>query len=187
MSSIEGAWRFLLALGAGAGPVLILRWYWWRINAWSEMSAMVASLVLSLVLWFGAGLDPDDPTQWARILLATVAGSTLVWLGVAWLTPPESPAVLERFYRRVRPGGRGWGPVAAGLGLGGEPADGGPLNWSNWVAGVAGVYTSLFGVGSWIFGARLRASLLLGAAFACFVWIARNLRPARASIEPESP
>jgi SSS family solute:Na+ symporter len=185
MTSIEGAWRFLLALGAGTGLVLILRWYWWRINAWSEISAMLASLVLSLVLWFGVGMDPNDPSQWAVIMLLTVAGSTLVWLVVTFMTAPEAPETLERFYRRVRPGGRGWAPVSAAMGLGGEPMDGGPLNWTNWVAGVAAVYTFLFGVGSWLFGSRLRAALLLGIAFMCFVWIARNLRPARASIEQE--
>ena len=86
MTSIEGAWRFLLAIGAGTGLVLILRWYWWRINAWSEISAMVASLAVSLILWFGAGLDPDDPGQWAGIMIATVLSSTVVWVGVTFLT-----------------------------------------------------------------------------------------------------
>jgi SSS family solute:Na+ symporter len=185
MTSIEGAWRFLIALSAGTGLVAILRWYWWRINAWSEISAMVASLVLSVVLWRWVGLDAADPREWALIVLATTAGCTVVWLAVTYLTRPESPEVLQGFYRRVRPGGRGWAPVAASLGLGGEPVDGGPLNWTNWVAGVTAVYTSLFGVGSWIFGQRLKAALMLGVAFMCFVWIARNIRPARASIEQE--
>ena len=184
MTSIEGAWRFLLAIGAGTGLVLILRWYWWRISAWSEISAMIASLVVSLVLWFGVGLDPNDPAQWALIMLATVAASTVVWLTVTLLTPAEAPEVLRNFYMRVRPGGRGWKPVAAELGLGGEPVDGGPLNWTNWVAGVISVYATLFGVGSWIFGERLSAALYLGGAFVCFLWIGRNLRPSRASIHP---
>jgi Na+/proline symporter len=184
MTSIEGAWRFLLAIGAGTGLVLILRWYWWRINAWSEISAMVASLVVSVTLWFGPGLSPDDPAEWALIMLATVGASTVVWLTVTLLTPAEAPDVLRAFYMRVRPGGRGWKPVAGELGLGGEPVDGGPLNWTNWVAGVISVYATLFGVGSWIFGERLRALLYLGAAFVCFIWIGRNLRPSRASIHP---
>lgn len=189
MTSIEEAWRFLLALGAGTGLVLILRWYWWRINAWSEISAMIASMVLSIVLWNYVGLDANDPTGWAYVMLLTVAGSTVVWVAVTFLTRPEEPEVLQRFYRRVRPGGRGWAPVSAALGLGGEPMDGGPLNWTNWVAGVVSVYASLFGVGKWIFGQRLQASLLLGVAFVCFAWIGRNIRPARASIErePEGP
>jgi Na+/proline symporter len=185
MGSIEGAWRFLMALGAGTGGVLILRWYWWRINAWSEISAMVASMVLSLGLWFGAGLDPDDPVQWAWIMLATVAGSTLVWLAVTFLTAPEPDAVLRRFYLRVRPGGRGWIRVSAGLGLAAEPVDGGPLNWMNWVAGVVLVYSTLFGVGKWLFGERLLASALLAVAFGCFLWISSHMRPSRRSIEPD--
>ena len=108
LTSIEGTWRFLLAIGAGTGLVLILRWYWWRINAWSEISAMIASLVVSVVLWFGVGLDPDDPVQWAWIMLATVGASTVVWLVVTFATRPEEDEVLRAFYLRVRPGGRGW-------------------------------------------------------------------------------
>lgn len=184
MGSIEQAWRFLMALGAGTGLVLILRWYWWRINAWSEITAMVASLVLSMGLWFGAGLDPDDPVQWAWIMLATVAGSTVVWVAATFLTPAESDDVLRRFYLRVRPGGRGWLPVSASLGLAMEPVDGGRLNWTNWVAGVVLVYAALFGVGKWLFGERLLATVLLATAAVCFWWIARQLRPSRQSIEP---
>jgi SSS family solute:Na+ symporter len=184
LTSIEGAWRFLLAIGAGTGLVLILRWYWWRINAWSEISAMIASLVVSLVLWFGAGLNPDDPVQWAWIMLATVGSSTVVWLAVTFLTRPEEEQTLRRFYLKVRPGGRGWSRISSGLGLGGEPVDGGPLNWTNWVAGVTSVYSSLFGVGQIIFGATGRGVVLLVIALACFAWIGRNLRPSRASMEP---
>ena len=186
LTSIEGAWRFLLAIGAGTGLVLILRWYWWRINAWSEISAMIASLILSVVLWFGVGLDPDDLAQWAVIMLATVAGSTVTWIAVTFLTRPEPSEVLRSFYLRVRPGGRGWAHIAGELGLGEEPIDGGPLNWTNWIAGVVSVYATLFGVGSWIFGARGAAVLYLAVATIAFVWIGRNLRPSRTPIPPTS-
>jgi Na+/proline symporter len=181
LGSIEGAWRFLLAIGAGTGLVLILRWYWWRINAWSEISAMIASLVVSLVLWFGVGLDPDDPSQWAWIMLCTVGASTGVWLAVTFLTRPEDDEVLRSFYARVRPGGRGWRRVSEIMGLGGEPMDGGPLNWTNWVAGVTCVYASLFGVGRVLFGHLGSGLGLLLIAAVCFMWIARNLRPSRQS------
>jgi SSS family solute:Na+ symporter len=184
MDSIEGSWRFLLAIGAGTGLVLILRWYWWRINAWSEISAMVASLVVSVVLWRFAGLDPDDPAQWATIMLVTVGASTLVWLLVTFLTPAEEVQVLRAFYLKVRPGGRGWARVSAGLGLSAEPIDGGPLNWTNWVAGVTSVYASLFGVGQIVFGHTGRGSAFLFLAILCFVWIGRNLRPSRTSLDP---
>ena len=176
MTSIEGAWRFLLAIGAGTGLVLILRWYWWRINAWSEISAMLASLVVSLVLWFGAGLDPDDPAQWAGIMIATVLSSTVVWVTVTFLTAPESETVLDRFYERVRPGGRGWQTVAVRLGFGKEGIEGGALNWTNWAAGVAAVYAALFGVGKLIFGDWGQSALFLGISLVAFSWIARNLR-----------
>jgi len=184
MDSIEGSWRFLLAIGAGTGLVLILRWYWWRINAWSEISAMLASLVVSIVLWRFAGLNPDDPAQWATIMLVTVGVSTLVWLSVTFLTPAEEERVLRAFYLKVRPGGRGWARVSAGLGLSAEPIDGGPLNWTNWVAGVTSVYASLFGVGQFVFGHTGRGSAFLFVAVLCFVWIGRNLRPSRASLDP---
>ncbi len=176
LGSIEGAWRFLLAIGAGTGLVLILRWYWWRINAWSEISAMAASLVVSVFLWFGAGLDPDDPTQWAWIMLATVAVSTVVWLAVTYLTGPEPEEKLIAFYRRVRPGGPGWTRVARAAGFGAEPIPGGILSWTNWVAGVVCVYTALFGTGRLLFGSYGEAALWLAVAALALGWVSRNLR-----------
>jgi Na+/proline symporter len=175
LSSIEGAWRFLLAIGAGTGLVLILRWYWWRINAWSEISAMLASLVVSLVLWFGPGLDAADPSQWAWIMIITVVASTSVWLAVTLYTAPESDAVLDAFYRKVRPGGRGWRHVAVRLGFGAEPVDGGAMNWTNWVAGVVAVYTTLFAVGDVLFGNYGRGGVFAAVAALAFWWIATNL------------
>jgi Na+/proline symporter len=182
MGSIEGAWRFLLAIGAGTGLVLILRWYWWRINAWSEISAMIASLIVSLVLWFAVGLDPDDPTQWAWIMLATVGASTVAWVGVTFATRPEEEEVLKSFYRRVRPGGPGWTRISEALEHGQEGMDGGPLNWTNWIAGVTCVYASLFGVGKILFGDSVPGAGLLLLATVCFGWIARNLRPEREGV-----
>jgi Na+/proline symporter len=174
LSSIEGAWRFLLALGAGTGLVLILRWYWWRINAWSEISAMVASLVVSLTLWFGPGLDAADLGEWAWIMIITVLASTCVWLAVTLFTAPEPDAVLDSFYRRVRPGGRGWRHVAERLGFGPEAVDGGALNWTNWLAGVVAVYTTLFAVGDVLFANYVRGVIFAAVAAASFWWIAKN-------------
>ncbi len=175
-TSIEGSWRFLLAIGAGTGLVLILRWYWWRINAWSEISAMVASLVVSLILWNGVGLDPNDLNDWAWIMLGTVAASTVVWLTVTWLTRPEKDEVLESFYERVRPGGAGWSRISEATGHGREAMAGGPLNWTNWVAGVTSVYATLFGTGRLIFGEWGSAALFLGLAAISFAWIGWNMR-----------
>ena len=183
LSSVEQAWKFLLALGAGTGLVLILRWYWWRINAWSEISAMTASFIVSLVAFqiipqrYAAG----DPRADSMIMVITVAISTVVWLVVTYMTKPEPDATLDAFYKRVRPGGRGWRTVAKRLGYGEEGIEGGAITWSNWVAGVAAVYTSLFGIGKIIFGQTMTGVILLAVAGVCFAWIARSFREADSS------
>ena len=178
LGSIEKAWELLLALGAGTGLVLILRWYWWRINAWSEISAMVASFVVSLLAFrfvaprFAAG----DPNATAAVMLVTVAASTVAWVVVTLLTPPEPPAVLEAFYRRVRPGGPGWARVSQRLGLGREPIPGGALAWTNWIAGIVAVYATLFGIGKVVFLELVPGVIMLAVAAAAFWWIARSIR-----------
>jgi Na+/proline symporter len=178
LDSIAGAWRFLIALGAGTGLVLILRWYWWRINAWSEISAMTASFITSLVaLRVIPGRYPaGDLRADSVVLLVTVAVSTVAWITVTLLTAPESPAVLERFYRRVRPGGPGWADVSQRLGFGREPIPGGALQWTNWIAGVIAVYTTLFGIGKVVFGDWTTGLVLLAVAAVAFAWIARSFR-----------
>lgn len=185
LTSIEGAWKLLIALGAGTGLVYILRWYWWRINAWSEISAMVASLVISVVLQRGFGLDSADPAGFAWLMIVTVALSTVVWVAVTFLTRPVPDETLLAFYRRVRPGGPGWRRIAVAAGYGPEPISGGALNWTNWVAGVVAVYATLFGVGRLLFGGTLAGLLYLAAAVLAFAWIARSLR--RAEEQPRAP
>src|SRR2546430_1506967 len=80
MGSIGGAWKILIVTGAGTGAVLLLRWYWWRINAWSEVSAMISAFVVSVLLQLGFGMDTDQPKQFAWIMIITVVITTLVWL-----------------------------------------------------------------------------------------------------------
>src|SRR5215204_3036494 len=181
LSSVEQAWKFLIALGAGTGLVLILRWYWWRINAWSEISAMIASFVVSMIALrvipgrFAAG----DPSADAWVMIVTVASSTVVWLSVTFLTAPEPAEKLESFYRRVRPGGPGWARVSERAGYGRESIPGGALAWTNWIAGIIAVYATLFGLGKLVFG-QLGAGLgLLAIAAAAFAWIARSFRSDR--------
>lgn len=175
LTSIEGAWRILIALGAGTGLVYILRWYWWRINAWSEISAMVASMAAALTLQFGFGLSESDPVQFAWLMLITVAVSTVVWVSVTYLTSPTPDHTLLAFYHRVRPGGPGWRRVAAAAGYPGEGIDGGALNWTNWLAGIVAVYGTLFGTGRILFGEIIEGVLFLALAVLAFVWIARSL------------
>jgi solute:Na+ symporter, SSS family len=178
LSSIERAWRFLLALGAGTGLVLILRWYWWRINAWSEISAMITSFLVSAIAFrvVPGRFAPGDPNADATIMLVTVAISTVVWISVTFATSPEPDSVLESFYRRVRPGGPGWRRIAAQAGFGREGIPGGALAWTNWIAGIVAVYCTLFGIGKMIFGETAAALTLLAIAAAAFAWIARSFR-----------
>ena len=178
LSSIEGAWTLLLALGAGTGLVLILRWYWWRINAWSEISAMIASFVVSAIALqtIPRRFPPGDPNATAVVMLVTVAISTVTWLTVTFLTRPEREEVLESFYERVRPGGPGWARISEGLGYGREQIPGGALAWSNWIAGIVAVYASLFGIGKIIFGELTVGVIMLVIAAVAFAWIARSFR-----------
>ncbi len=178
LQTVEGAWKFLLAIGSGTGLVLILRWYWWRINAWSEISAMIASLVVSVTaIKFVRPLYPDgDLRADAMVMLITVVVSTIVWVAVTFLTPAESEPVLEAFYRRVRPGGPGWAKVSTRAGFGREKTPGGALAWTNWIAGIMAVYSTLFGIGKLIFGEMVPAVILLVIALASFLWIARSFR-----------
>jgi Na+/proline symporter len=162
--SIAGAWMLLIALGAGTGSVFILRWFWWRINAWSEVAAMGASFVASLGLHFGLGRSMDDP--W--LVLITVLCSTVVWLAATFLTAPEPREVLLAFYRRVRPNAALWGPIAREA-TDVVPRRDGLWNALDWAAGCLLVYMTLFGVGKILFGqagtgaALLTVALLAGA------------------------
>jgi hypothetical protein len=177
LSSVEQGWKILIGLGAGTGLVFILRWYWWRVNAWSEISAMVASFVTSMVLArYGYNLDDLSQATYAITMLITVAVTTVVWLAVTYATGPESEATLDRFYRRVRPGGPGWRPVAARLGFEGDPIPGGALSWVNWVAGLAAVYCAVVALGAALTGSGLKGGLYGIAAIAAFALIQRNLR-----------
>src|SRR3954467_319631 len=122
LDSVKGAWEFLLALGSGTGLVLILRWYWWRVNAWSEIAAMIMSAVVSLAVhpFIVARYPVDDQRIVAVTMLVTVVISTVVWLAVTFMTAPEPDATLDAFYLRVRPGGPGWEHVSRRLGFGRE-------------------------------------------------------------------
>ena len=178
LSSVEKAWRLLIGLGAGTGLVYMLRWYWWRINAWSEIGAMVASGITYTWLSMmppgfvkNAGANTD-----AVILLTTVGVTTFTWIVATFVTKPESDSVLDAFYNRVRPGGPGWARISERLGFGREPIPGGSTAWLNWIAGVVAVYASLFGIGKIIFGEWTLGLVLFAIAGASFAWIARALK-----------
>jgi len=182
IGSVEGAWKFLLALGAGTGLVYLLRWYWWRINAWSEVSAMTAALVVSLVAQFVVGLTADDPRQFAWLLLVTTAVTTVVWLAVTFATPAEPPDRLRSFYARVHPGGPGWRAIVPGAAAEGALASG----LVQWVIGCAVVYLGLFGIGTLVLGRPLRGAIAVVVAVLLtgYLWRASSA-PVPASGRPQ--
>ena len=147
LTSINQAWQINLLFGAGLGVVLVLRWIWWRMNAWAEIAAMVVSCVVAPLLI----LFLDDDQQPLRLLLAAAA-STAAALAAIRFTAPEDPARLAAFYRRVRPVGF-WGPVAR---AGGEDEGAGARRLGRAVAAMglcsATLFCLLVGLGTWLVG-----------------------------------
>jgi Na+/proline symporter len=194
VSLIGDAWKLLLVTGAGTGTVLLLRWFWWRINAWSEVSAMIAAAACSLYLQLGVKLDSDVPKHFAYIMLITVGFTTIVWLIVTFLTQPEPAETLENFCRRVRPAGPGWKRIRVLAGIPDEDPGGGLLaQLGNWVLGCILIYAALFGIGYLILGPVVKGIAFLGAAVLAAFLISRNLErtgwrsaPETASLDPEA-
>jgi chitinase len=185
---ISDAWKLLLATGAGTGGVYLLRWYWWRINAWSEVSAMVVAAAVSLFLqlyWFAApadsALEPQERAyqtqqQFAYVMLSTVVITTIAWLVVTFLTRPEPREKLVAFYERVRPAGPGWTTIRRLVGAGqAAPTESLLQQFVNWVLGCVLIYCSLFGIGYIIFKEWAWGFGLTGVALACALILSRNL------------
>jgi SSS family solute:Na+ symporter len=160
MGSIAGAWKLLIVTGAGTGAVLLLRWYWWRINAWSEVSAMLSAFVVSVLLQTAGGLDTNKPLDFAWMMIITVGVTTAVWLAVTFLTAPESRDTLVAFYRRTRPSRGGWAPIAA-LAPDVQVSSSGLANLVDWIAGCVLIYGVLFGVGKLLLHETLPGLVLL--------------------------
>jgi Na+/proline symporter len=159
--SVDTAWKFLAALGAGVGAVFMLRWFWWRINAWSEIAAMVGSLGL-----FALGQLLPWREEYRQIAVA--AACLVLWLAVSLWTAPEDDATLLRFYRKIRPDGPGWRRIAA---LAPDVRPDGVLGRSILCAllGTAVIWLTLPGIGAVIFGEWPRAAACLGGAIAAGV------------------
>ncbi len=165
MDSIAGAWKLLLVTGAGTGTVLILRWYWWRINAWSEVSAMASAFVVSIALQLGFGYNTDDSIQFAHLMLITVGITTVVWLATTFLTQPEPATKLESFYRKVRPAKFGWSPIAQ---IAKDVPISNDFGWNivDWICGCILIYGTLFGTGKIILRETTLGLTFLAAAAA---------------------
>ena len=170
---ISDAWKFVLTLSAGIGPVLILRWFWWRINAWSELSAMIAPYLIFPVLKYVFHLDIIK-NDFEISLIIIVAWSTLVWLMVTFLTQPTDEEKLRSFYRKVHPGGIGWRKVSTKItDVKGDSGYG--YLFLNWFLGCIMVLFFLFGFGKIIFHQYLTGLIFFGIALLSGIFIYFNL------------
>lgn len=168
LTTISGAWEFILSASAGTGTVLILRWFWWRINAWSEISAMLTPFVILPIVTYGFNMT------FPFTLYPIVVGTSVVWLIVTFLTKPTDENTLIKFYTKVHPGGIGWKQIASKL-PNVKSDSGFKYMFFNWILGVVLVYTSLFGIGKLLFGEYLMASVFVALAITSGVLIFRNL------------
>ncbi len=183
------AFQILLQIGAGTGLVFILRWFWWRINAWSEISAMILSFAVAV--WLTGGLGPlswpvPDWTPSGQ-LVAGVLITTVGWLVVTLLTPAADRDTLVAFHRKIHPLGPGWGPVVrarqeAGDSVPDETAAGGDEPRESlsaaalaWFLGCLAVYSALFGTGYVLYGRVGIGVALLAVALGGAVGILRLL------------
>ncbi len=173
LDSARQAFELLLSVGAGTGLLYLLRWFWWRINAWSEIAAMVSSFLLAIA--YATLAKMGHPVNGAVALLTSVGITTLVWVTTALLTEPTEHARLVSFYRLVRPAGPGWRHVQADAGVG-PSSDSLPQALLGWVLGIAFIYSALFGTGSFLYGRTPQALIFLGVFAVSGIWLI-NLVP----------
>jgi solute:Na+ symporter, SSS family len=168
------AFQILLQVGAGTGLIFLLRWFWWRINAWSELSAMIISFLVALYFeFFHEWLGFVRPAFATTELVIGVAITTVGWLVVTLVTPPTDRGTLQRFYDLIRPAGRGWRHVVTTTGESDGTVSTGLLCW---FLGCVAVYGTLFGTGYFIYG-RIPLSLACGVAAAAAAYGVFRLFP----------
>ena len=164
LDTAKDAFDVILQIGAGTGLLYLVRWFWWRVNAWCEIVAMISSFAVSVILLMLSRGGMSISTHAA--LLITIAATTVSWVLAAYLAPETDRATLTAFYRKVRPFGPGWAAVRQAAGA--LPEDGDreniPMALLGWVTGCAAIWSALFAVGNFLYG-RLTPALILTAIF----------------------
>jgi SSS family solute:Na+ symporter len=163
LETAKDSFDIILQVGAGTGLLYLVRWFWWRVNAWCEVNAMISSFVVSIGLLVLRKTGLAVPTHYA--LMITIALTTITWVLTAYLAKPTDRTTLVEFYRKVRPFGPGWKAVRAEAGITDAEAPGTheniPLALVGWGAGVATIWSALFSVGNALYGRWNYAGILL--------------------------
>lgn len=177
MSSAQQAFQVLLSIGAGTGLIYVARWFWWRVSAWSEVVAMVMSLLTAVatkpvLVWLDAQGILSVGTDFATVTIIQVALTTLAWIIASFVCPPTDKATLIAFVRKVKPAGPGWSAIRAEAGVSdAEVAESNHtlLAFVGWAAGVVTIWSSLFAIGQFLYAAgdssRLTLAWILTGAF----------------------
>ena len=164
LDTAKDTFDVILQVGAGTGLLYLVRWFWWRVNAWCEVVAMVSSFTVSIVILILAKNDIHLSTHVA--LLVTIAFTTVCWLLTAFLGPETDRKTLVEFYKRARPFGPGWKKVREEAGISEEEAKATgqniPMALLGWVAGCTTIWSSLFTVGNFLYGRMTYALILFG-------------------------
>ena len=184
MSNALQVFNIMLQIGAGTGLLFILRWFWWRINPWSEITAMVVSFLVAVYFTFIHGPIGGELTDWQQLLIG-IAITTVAWVGVTFVTAPSDDKTLRSFYKLVRPSGRGWNAVLRRAAADGERIEVSamrgvlPLGILCMVLGCFAIYGALFAAGSFIYGNIVPAIILTvvtAGAVAGLAWAWPKLR-----------
>jgi solute:Na+ symporter, SSS family len=180
LDSAKDAFDIILLVGAGTGLLYLVRWFWWRVNAWCEVVAMISSFVISIgwLVLHKAGVDVSTHIR----LLATIGFTTFCWVFTAFVAPRTDRRTLVEFYRKVRPAGPGWADIHQEVELLDgrlEPSyDNIPMAILGWVVGCTAIWSALFTVGNYLYG-RLGVALALAIVFAVsgsvLVWVVNRL------------
>ena len=182
----------ILMFGAGTGLIFILRWFWWRINAWSEISAMFASGIVSILIaftslgeiLFGDGGMMPSWTRFPFIVLIT----TIVWVAITYLTKSEGQEVLQNFYKKIQPGGPGWRKVVDEANANNINVVDSKVGWSvpsgilAMVVGCVLIYSVMFATGSYIYGETVKALILTFVAVVAAFLLVRLWKKIKANI-----
>jgi Na+/proline symporter len=178
LDTAKDVFDVILQVGAGTGLLYLVRWFWWRVTAWSEIVAMASSFAVSvgLLVLKTQGIVFSSHTA----LLATVAITTVCWVATAYLGPETDREVLIAFYRKIRPGGPGWRPIRDVAGpVAADEGDDMPLALLGWLAGSTAIWSALFAEGNYLYG-RMPQAIFLTVVFAvsslALVFVMRRMR-----------